>query len=67
MISRENIPDICTATETRKKRVGNSDQQEGKVGKNAYHLDNYLKTDQDYERLLKHRVDFIEDVNEKKA
>ncbi len=36
------------------------------VGKNAYHLDNYLKTDQDYERLLKHRVDFIEDVNERK-
>lgn len=31
------------------------------VGKGAYHLDNFLKTEKDYETLLNHEVDFIPD------
>lgn len=34
------------------------------VGKNAYHLDNFLKTEKDYETLLNHEVDFIPDFEE---
>lgn len=37
-----------------------------KVGENAYHLNNFLKTDKDYELLLHHEVDFIPDETEKK-
>ena len=35
------------------------------IGEQAYHLDNFLKTEEDYEKLLQHEVDFIPD-NEKK-
>lgn len=34
------------------------------VGREAYHLDNFLKTEEDYERLLSHEVDFIPDYAE---
>ena len=34
------------------------------VGKNAYHLDNFLKTEEDYEKLLSHEVDFLPDYAE---
>lgn len=34
------------------------------VGRNAYHLDNFLKTEKDYETLLNHEVDFIPDYDE---
>ena len=34
------------------------------VGKGAYHLDNFLKTEKDYETLLNHEVDFIPDFDE---
>lgn len=34
------------------------------VGKNAYHLDNFLNTEEDYETLLHHEVDFITDETE---
>lgn len=36
------------------------------VGKNAYHLKNFLPTDAEYETLLAHEVDFIPDETEKK-
>jgi hypothetical protein len=36
------------------------------AGKNAYHLNNYLKTDEDFEALLNHEVDWIEDKEEYK-
>jgi hypothetical protein len=36
-----------------------------KVSDKAYHLNNFLKTDADYETLLSHEVDFIPDENEK--
>lgn len=35
-----------------------------KVGKGAYHLDNFLKTEEDFEKLLNHEVDFIPDEEE---
>lgn len=34
------------------------------VGSNAYHLDCFLKTEEDYEKLLQHQVDFIVDEAE---
>lgn len=34
------------------------------AGKKAYHLENFLHTDQDYEALLGHEVDFIPDGKE---
>ena len=34
------------------------------VGKKAYHLENFLKTDEDYDRLLSHEVDFLPDYPE---
>lgn len=37
-----------------------------KVGEKAYHLDNFLKTEEDYEKLLNHEVDFIPDEKKKK-
>lgn len=38
---------------------------EAKVaGKNAYHLDNYLKTPEDFQTVLSHEVDFIPDYGE---
>lgn len=36
-----------------------------KIGQKAYHLDNFLKTEEDYETLLNHEVDFIPDEDEK--
>lgn len=36
------------------------------IGEKAYHLDNFLKTEEDYEKLLTHEVDFIPDEEEKK-
>lgn len=38
-----------------------------KIGKKAYHLDNFLKTEQDYELLFNHEVDFIPDEEKKQA
>lgn len=35
-----------------------------KIGEKAYHLDSFLNTDEDYEKLLNHQVDFIPDVKE---
>ena len=35
------------------------------IGEKAYHLDNFLKTEKDYELLLNHEVDFIPDQNKK--
>lgn len=35
------------------------------IGENAYHLDNFLKTEEDYEKLLNHEVDFIPDEKKK--
>ena len=34
------------------------------VGKKAYHLENFLKTDEDYEKLFDHEVDFRPDYSE---
>lgn len=31
------------------------------IGTSAYHLDNFLKTEEDYQKLLDHQVDFIPD------
>lgn len=36
------------------------------ASKNAYHLDNFLKTPEDFETLLNHEVDFIPDYSELK-
>jgi len=36
------------------------------IGDKAYHLDNFLKTPEDYEALLSHDVDFIPDELERK-
>lgn len=36
------------------------------IGKKAYHLDSFLNTEEDYEKLLSHEVDFIPDEGEKK-
>lgn len=33
------------------------------AGKTAYHLDNYLKTTEDFQTVLRHEVDFIPDYN----
>lgn len=35
-----------------------------KVGKNAYHLDAFIKEEKDFEPMLRHEVDFIEDTAE---
>lgn len=35
------------------------------IGEKAYHLDNFLKTEEDYEKLLNHEVDFIPDERKK--
>lgn len=35
------------------------------IGKQAYHLDTFLKTEEDYETLLEHEVDYIPDEGEK--
>ena len=35
-----------------------------KIGKEAYHLENFLKTPEDFEKLLNHEVDFITDEAE---
>lgn len=37
------------------------------IGTNAYHLDNFLKTEKDYETLLNHEVDFLPDIETKNA
>ena len=37
------------------------------IGANAYHLDNFLKTEKDYEILLNHEVDFLPDKETKNA
>ncbi len=34
------------------------------VGKNAYHLDAFIQEEEDFEPLLQHEVDFIEDTGE---
>lgn len=36
------------------------------IGEKAYHLDNFLKTEEDYEALLNHEVDFIPDEEKKR-
>lgn len=54
---------------------GNTEQKEAwgisivkpKIGNQAYHLDNFLKTEEDYEKLLNHEVDFLPDEEKKKA
>ena len=38
-----------------------------KVGAQAYHLNNFLKTEEDYEKLLNYEVDFIPDFERKKG
>lgn len=51
---------------------GNKDQRTawgisimpGEIGKKAYHLENFLQTEKDYEDLLNHEVDFIPDYEE---
>lgn len=53
---------------------GNTNQKEAwgvsivkpHIGGNAYHLDNFLKTPEDFEALLSHEVDFIPDEVEHK-
>ena len=37
------------------------------IGNKAYHLNNFLKTEEDYEILLNHEVDFIPDEEQKKV
>lgn len=37
------------------------------IGKEAYHLDTFLKTEEDYERVLNHEVDFVPDEALKKT
>ena len=38
--------------------------QKPEIGKNAYHLNNFLQTGEDYDLLLNHEVDFIPDETE---
>lgn len=62
-----NMPGVYTGY-----LYGNTDQdtawgiaiEKKKIGKDAYHLDNFLKTEKDYETLLNHEVDFITDEAE---
>lgn len=40
------------------------DIESKEVGKNAYHLDNFIKTKDDFEKILQHEVDFVSDNKE---